>query len=150
MTAIMESGDDLQYCLTHNEAMKLSSECTPKISRANAEKLLQSFTRKGWLVRPADSKVYCLSLRSLLELETYLKNEYPDQTETTCVVCDELVTVVRPPALWAQASIFVRRATNARFPTVNTAATRTAYGTGRGINRTPNVQAASRPFPLLL
>ena len=47
----------------------------------------------GWLLRSARG-FYSLSLRSLSELEGYLTNTFPDETEEVCTVCSELVTVV--------------------------------------------------------
>jgi len=52
--------------------------------------VLGSFVAKGWLLKSPRGR-YSLSVRTLMELNTYLKETYPDEY-TECTICMESLT----------------------------------------------------------
>ncbi|KAG0007048.1 hypothetical protein BGZ65_010674 [Modicella reniformis] len=88
--------DDEAYCISStaalHEAGKLKNKENKSISitKRDAEALLDRFVADKWFIRSA-AGAYSLSMRSLLELQTYLKETYGDQIQE-CTLCMEIIT----------------------------------------------------------
>ncbi|KAF9456771.1 Nse1 non-SMC component of SMC5-6 complex-domain-containing protein [Collybia nuda] len=80
------------FCVSSLAALREVSIIKPKsnMSKAQAEVVLGSFVAKGWLLKTKQGR-YCLSTRTLLELQGYLKNAYPDEF-LECTICTEVLT----------------------------------------------------------
>ncbi|KAI9342042.1 hypothetical protein DFJ73DRAFT_532402 [Zopfochytrium polystomum] len=81
--------DDETYEISSTGALRESSSVKPPLTKRAAEDLIHSFVRDGWLVNNAG--YLSLSLRSVLELKSYLREEYDDQIRF-CTLCKEIVT----------------------------------------------------------
>ncbi|ODO05000.1 hypothetical protein I350_05612 [Cryptococcus amylolentus CBS 6273] len=64
-------------------------EGTTKPPQSWAAKLLESLVSRGWISRSKRGR-YSLSMRAIVELETYLKSEFPDYVHS-CLRCKRLV-----------------------------------------------------------
>ncbi|KAF7305107.1 Non-structural maintenance of chromosomes element 1 [Mycena kentingensis (nom. inval.)] len=80
------------YSISSLAALREVSSLKPKsnMSKTQAEVVLGSFVANGWFLRSKRGR-YSLSPRSLLELEGYLKNAYPDEF-LTCELCKDPLT----------------------------------------------------------
>ncbi|SPO36271.1 uncharacterized protein PSFLO_01742 [Pseudozyma flocculosa] len=81
---------DEAYCVSSMQALRLSNEIKPPMSKKNCEELLDNLIAHQWLVKTRTGR-YALSSRSLLELHGYLKNEFPDHL-LECSKCHDVVT----------------------------------------------------------
>ncbi|KAF8609976.1 hypothetical protein BDV93DRAFT_430776 [Ceratobasidium sp. AG-I] len=88
-----------QIMLAHNEvysipataALREVSQLQGKgITKSEAEHLLSSFVAKGWLMKSKRGR-YSLAPRSLLELQSYFRETYPDEYQE-CTNCLEPMT----------------------------------------------------------
>ncbi|KAG0261211.1 hypothetical protein BG011_001252 [Mortierella polycephala] len=88
--------DDEAFCISSTAALHEAGKLKNKenkplaLSKKDAESLLDRFVKDQWLIRSA-AGAYSLSMRSLLELQTYLKETYDDQIQE-CTLCMEIVT----------------------------------------------------------
>ncbi|KAF9184998.1 hypothetical protein BGZ51_002993 [Haplosporangium sp. Z 767] len=88
--------DDEAFCISSTAALHEAGKLKNKenkpltLSKKDAESLLDRFVKDQWLIRSA-AGAYSLSMRSLLELQTYLKETYEDQIPE-CTLCMEIVT----------------------------------------------------------
>ncbi|KAI0093959.1 Nse1 non-SMC component of SMC5-6 complex-domain-containing protein [Irpex rosettiformis] len=78
------------YCVSSLVALREVKFVDKSISKTHAEKLLNSFVARGWLVRSRKGR-YSLSTRTILELQTYLKANFDDSVHE-CTICFEMVT----------------------------------------------------------
>ncbi|KAG9099621.1 hypothetical protein FS749_000809 [Ceratobasidium sp. UAMH 11750] len=79
------------YSIPAMAALREVSQLQGKgITKSEAEHLLSSFVAKGWLLKSKRGR-YSLSSRSLLELQTYLRETYPDEYNE-CTYCMEPIT----------------------------------------------------------
>ncbi|KAG9102737.1 hypothetical protein FRC06_001269 [Ceratobasidium sp. 370] len=78
------------YSIPAMAALREVSQLQGKgITKSEAEHLLSSFVAKGWLLKSKRGR-YSLSSRSLLELQTYLRETYPDEyNECTYCMCKQ-------------------------------------------------------------
>ncbi|CEL51838.1 Non-structural maintenance of chromosomes element 1 homolog OS=Bos taurus GN=NSMCE1 PE=2 SV=2 [Rhizoctonia solani AG-1 IB] len=88
-----------QIMLSDNEAFSIPATAALRevsqlqgkgITKAEAEHVLSSFVAKGWLMKSKRGR-YSLAPRALLELQTYLRDTYPDEY-AECTTCLEPVT----------------------------------------------------------
>ncbi|KAB5596499.1 Nse1 non-SMC component of SMC5-6 complex protein [Ceratobasidium theobromae] len=83
--------DNEAYSIPATAALREVSQLQGKaITKAEAEHLLSSLVAKGWLMKSKRGR-YSLALRSLLELQTYLRETYPDEYQE-CTNCLEPMT----------------------------------------------------------
>ncbi|PWN53175.1 hypothetical protein IE53DRAFT_384356 [Violaceomyces palustris] len=85
------TAEDEAYSLTSINALRLGGELKPPMSKRTCEKLLENLVSKSWFSYSASSGRYKFSTRSILELEGYLRNEFPDFV-LECYHCKNLVT----------------------------------------------------------
>ncbi|KAI0763675.1 Nse1 non-SMC component of SMC5-6 complex-domain-containing protein [Irpex lacteus] len=78
------------YCVSSLVALREVKFVDKTISKTHAEKLLNSFVARGWLVRSKKGR-YSLSTRTTLELQNYLKANFEDSVHE-CTICFEMVT----------------------------------------------------------
>ncbi|EUC62210.1 Nse1 non-SMC component of SMC5-6 complex protein [Rhizoctonia solani AG-3 Rhs1AP] len=88
-----------QIMLAHNEAYSIPATAALRevsqlqgkgMTKAEAEHVLSSFVAKGWIMKSKRGR-YSLAPRALLELQTYLRDTYPDEF-AECTTCLEPVT----------------------------------------------------------
>ncbi|KAF9571466.1 hypothetical protein EC968_000497 [Mortierella alpina] len=88
--------DDEAYCISSTAALheagnlKNTENKTVTLTKRDAEVLLDRFVADKWFIRSA-AGAYSLSMRALLELQTYLKETYEDQMQE-CTLCMEIIT----------------------------------------------------------
>ncbi|KAI7827502.1 DNA repair protein Nse1 [Gamsiella multidivaricata] len=88
--------DDEAFCISSTAALHEAGKLKNKENKAlaipkrEAENLLDRFVADKWFIRSA-AGAYSLSMRSLLELQTYLKETYGDQVQE-CTLCMEIIT----------------------------------------------------------
>ncbi|KAF8938354.1 hypothetical protein BGZ58_001086 [Dissophora ornata] len=88
--------DDEAYCISSTAALHEAGQLKNKenkslsLTKREAEALLDRFVADKWFIRSA-AGAYSLSMRSLLELQTYLKETYGDQIQE-CTLCMEIIT----------------------------------------------------------
>ncbi|KAF9163951.1 hypothetical protein DFQ26_001952 [Actinomortierella ambigua] len=90
------NADDEAFCIGSKAALIESSNLKNKdnkpltLSKKDAESLLSRFVADQWFLR-SSAGAYSLSMRTLLELQTYLKETYPDQIQE-CTLCMDIIT----------------------------------------------------------
>ncbi|KAJ3138000.1 hypothetical protein HDU90_001476 [Geranomyces variabilis] len=85
---IMNTEDDV-YEVSSMDALAMTTRIKPAFSKRDAEAFTERLVNAKWLV---DRNGYIsMSLRTLLELQTYLKEEYSDRIHE-CTFCMEIVT----------------------------------------------------------
>ncbi|KAF9100079.1 hypothetical protein BGX27_000488 [Mortierella sp. AM989] len=88
--------DDEMYCISSTAALHEAGRLKNKenkplsLTKREAETLLDRFVADKWFVR-SRAGAYSLSMRTLLELQTYLKETYGDQIQE-CTLCMEIIT----------------------------------------------------------
>ncbi|KAJ3027486.1 UNVERIFIED_CONTAM: Non-structural maintenance of chromosomes element 1 [Siphonaria sp. JEL0065] len=83
---IMTADDDV-FCISTTDALRESKVAKLKVT--DTEALLDSFVEGGWL--ELSNGWLSLSLRALMELKTYLREEFEDHVQY-CSACKDLVT----------------------------------------------------------
>jgi len=78
------------YSVSSMTALREASNLKGSMTKTQAEAVLASLVASGWLLKSRRGR-YSLSARSLLEVQTYLKDNYDDCIHE-CVVCYEYVT----------------------------------------------------------
>lgn len=78
------------YSISSMAALREVSSLKGNMTKTQAEVLLSSFVARGWLVKSRRGP-YSLSTRTLLELQPYLRQTYPDEI-LECTICMEMVT----------------------------------------------------------
>ncbi|CAO3564831.1 unnamed protein product [Mortierella alpina] len=92
----MVLADDEAYCISSTAALHeagniKNSEGKPvTLTKRDAEVLLDRFVADKWFIR-SGAGAYSLSMRALLELQTYLKETYEEQMQE-CTLCMEIIT----------------------------------------------------------
>lgn len=93
---VIVTADDETYCVSStaalHEAGKLKNQEDKVITmtKREAEALLDRFVADKWFIRSA-AGAYSLSMRALLELQTYLREEFGDLIQE-CTLCMEIIT----------------------------------------------------------
>ncbi|ORZ27524.1 DNA repair protein Nse1 [Lobosporangium transversale] len=88
--------DDETYCISATAALHEAGHLKNKenkvlvLTKRDAEALLDRFVADKWFIKSA-AGAYSLSMRSLLELQTYLKETYGEQIQE-CTLCMEIIT----------------------------------------------------------
>ncbi|KAG0309290.1 hypothetical protein BGZ98_003892 [Dissophora globulifera] len=88
--------NDEAYCISSTAALHEAGQLKNKDSKSlsltkrDAEALLDRFVADKWFIRSA-AGAYSLSMRSILELQTYLKETYGEQIQE-CTLCMEIIT----------------------------------------------------------
>ncbi|KAI9105715.1 Nse1 non-SMC component of SMC5-6 complex-domain-containing protein [Phlyctochytrium arcticum] len=75
--------------LSSTAALSEATKMKPAMSKKDAESLIERLVKNKWLVDR--NGLLSLSLRTILELQTYLKESYADQIHE-CTLCMEIVT----------------------------------------------------------
>ncbi|KAI0665150.1 Nse1 non-SMC component of SMC5-6 complex-domain-containing protein [Cubamyces menziesii] len=78
------------YCVSSLAALREVNSLKSNMTKSQAEATLSSFVAKGWLLKSKRGR-YSLSTRTILELQTYLRNTYENDI-LECTICMELVT----------------------------------------------------------
>ncbi|CCM02353.1 uncharacterized protein FIBRA_04448 [Fibroporia radiculosa] len=78
------------YSVTSLAALREVGALKINMTKSQAEIVLSSFVANGWLTKSKHGR-YSLSLRTLIELESYLRNNFPDEL-LECTLCEETVT----------------------------------------------------------
>ncbi|KAI0375014.1 hypothetical protein BV20DRAFT_961260 [Pilatotrama ljubarskyi] len=78
------------YCVSSLAALREVNSLKSNMTKSQAEATLSSFVAKGWLLKSKRGR-YSLSTRTILELQTYLRNTYENEI-LECTICMELVT----------------------------------------------------------
>ncbi|KAF9908694.1 hypothetical protein EC991_009622 [Linnemannia zychae] len=95
MDAIVMADDEL-YCISStaavNEASKLKNKDNKslQLTKSGAEELLSRFVQDMWFIKSKKGAL-SLSTRTLLELQTFLKEGYEEQMKE-CTLCLEILT----------------------------------------------------------
>ncbi|WFD28066.1 hypothetical protein MNAN1_003074 [Malassezia nana] len=66
---------DHRFSVPSTQALQLASNMQPPMTKHAANELLHSLEHRGWLVLSRRTGAYSLSLRALMELDTYLRND---------------------------------------------------------------------------
>lgn len=83
---------DHRFAVPSTQALQMASQMQPPMTKHAASELLHSLEHRGWLVLSRRTGAYALSLRALMELDTYLRNEM-DECILECMVCYTIVTI---------------------------------------------------------
>ncbi|KAJ3044907.1 Non-structural maintenance of chromosomes element 1 [Rhizophlyctis rosea] len=83
---LMMNADDEAFAIPSTAALRTT---TPLNSKKDAQNFIERLVKNQWL--DDRNGILSLSLRGVLELQTYLKNQYPDTLED-CTICLEIVT----------------------------------------------------------
>ncbi|KAI8818085.1 Nse1 non-SMC component of SMC5-6 complex-domain-containing protein [Fimicolochytrium jonesii] len=86
---VIINADDDVYELSSTAALSEASQMTPAMTKRDAQALIDRLIDNQWLVNR--NGLLSLSLRTTLELQTYLKEEYQDRIHE-CTMCMEMVT----------------------------------------------------------
>ncbi|CDO71235.1 hypothetical protein BN946_scf184863.g31 [Trametes cinnabarina] len=78
------------YCVSSLAALREVNSLKSNMTKSQAEATLNSFVARGWLLKSRRGR-YSLSTRTILELQTYLRNTYENEI-LECTICMELVT----------------------------------------------------------
>ncbi|KAI0362237.1 hypothetical protein OH77DRAFT_32714 [Trametes cingulata] len=78
------------FCVSSLAALREVNSLKSNMTKSQAEATLGSFVAKGWLLKSRRGR-YSLSTRTILELQTYLRNTYENEI-LECTICMELVT----------------------------------------------------------
>ncbi|TFY70411.1 hypothetical protein EVG20_g2601 [Dentipellis fragilis] len=78
------------YSLSSLAALREVNGLKSSMTKTQAENVLSSFVAKGWLYKSKRGR-YSLSIRTILELQPYLKSTYADEM-LDCTICLEFVT----------------------------------------------------------
>ncbi|KAI8998532.1 Nse1 non-SMC component of SMC5-6 complex-domain-containing protein [Trametes punicea] len=78
------------YCVSSLAALREVNSLKSNMTKSQAEATLSSFVAKGWLLKSRRGR-YSLSTRTILELQTYLRNTYESEI-LECTICMEIVT----------------------------------------------------------
>ncbi|KAF9970034.1 hypothetical protein BGZ73_007361 [Actinomortierella ambigua] len=95
LDAIVNADDDA-FCIGSKAALIESSNLKNKdnkplvLTKKEAEALLARFVADQWFLR-SSAGAYSLSMRTLLELQTFLKETYPNQIQE-CTLCMDIIT----------------------------------------------------------
>lgn len=81
-----------RFAVSSTHALQMASQMQPPMTKHAASELLHSLEHRNWLVLSRRTGAYSLSLRALMELDTYLRNEM-DECVLECMVCYTLVTM---------------------------------------------------------
>ncbi|GES75289.1 hypothetical protein RCL_jg8844.t1 [Rhizophagus clarus] len=84
------TADDESFSVSSITALKEVVKLKTSITKSNGEILLQRFIDDKWLSISSGGR-YSLSLRSILELQHYLKKEFEDYI-SECILCYDIVT----------------------------------------------------------
>ncbi|KAJ1921241.1 hypothetical protein H4219_000840 [Mycoemilia scoparia] len=84
---IMSSSNDT-YCINQHEATRLSKDILTTFTYKAAESALETFANDDWLVSFSSGK-YTLGTRALLDLDTYLRDQFPNDTRE-CYMCKDI------------------------------------------------------------
>ncbi|KZT44071.1 hypothetical protein SISSUDRAFT_1039334 [Sistotremastrum suecicum HHB10207 ss-3] len=84
-------GNDECYSISSMAALRESNPIKPKMTKSQAEGVLNSFVTSGWLLKSSRGR-YSLAPRTLMELGLYLKNTYDNDGYVECTVCMEILT----------------------------------------------------------
>ncbi|KAF9428279.1 hypothetical protein BGZ94_002910 [Podila epigama] len=95
LDAIMMAADEA-YCISSTAALNKAGNLKNKddksltLSKKDADALLDRFVADKWFIK-SSAGAYSLSMRTILELHTYLKDAYEDQL-LECSLCMETIT----------------------------------------------------------
>ncbi|KAG0289135.1 hypothetical protein BGZ96_007228 [Linnemannia gamsii] len=95
LEAIVMADDEL-YCISStaavNEAAKLKNKDNKslQLTKAGAEDLLTRFVQDKWFIK-SETGALSLSTRTLLELQSFLKEGYEEQMQE-CTLCMDIIT----------------------------------------------------------
>ncbi|KIJ44016.1 hypothetical protein M422DRAFT_83866, partial [Sphaerobolus stellatus SS14] len=78
------------YSISSMTALREVSNLKSSMTKGQAEVVLSNFVANGWLLKSPRGR-FSLSTRTLVELQTYLKNNY-EENLNECTVCFEFVT----------------------------------------------------------
>ncbi|KAI0636855.1 Nse1 non-SMC component of SMC5-6 complex-domain-containing protein [Trametes polyzona] len=78
------------FCVSSLAALREVNSLKTNMTKSQAETTLGSFVARGWLLKSKKGR-YSLSTRTMLELQTYLRNTYEGEL-LECTICMELVT----------------------------------------------------------
>ncbi|KAF9579325.1 hypothetical protein BGW38_004463, partial [Lunasporangiospora selenospora] len=93
---LIVTADDEVYCISSTAALHETGRLKNKedkplsLTKREAELILDRFVADKWLIR-STAGAYSLSMRALLELQTYLKETYDEQIQE-CTLCMEIIT----------------------------------------------------------
>ncbi|KAI9313481.1 Nse1 non-SMC component of SMC5-6 complex-domain-containing protein [Dichotomocladium elegans] len=89
---MMIMADDEAFGVGTMAALRLGPKMKPPISQKDAQDFLDRLMEDGWLDTSPDGSSYIAAPRCILELQTYLKEQYPDMMKS-CKVCLEVITM---------------------------------------------------------
>ncbi|KAH9856996.1 Nse1 non-SMC component of SMC5-6 complex-domain-containing protein [Lenzites betulinus] len=78
------------FCVSSLAALREVNSLKTNMTKSQAETTLGSFVARGWLLKSKLGR-YSLATRTVLELQTYLRNTYEGEV-LDCTICMELVT----------------------------------------------------------
>ncbi|KAF9170037.1 hypothetical protein BGX20_009520 [Mortierella sp. AD010] len=125
--------DDEMFCISSTAALHEAGRLKNKenkplaLTKREAENLLDRYIADKWFIR-SKAGAYSLSMRTLLELQTYLKETYGDQIQE-CTLCMEIITKGQRCSVAACSSrlhqhcssTYFRNMNNPKCPTCHTA-----------------------------
>ncbi|KAF9780554.1 Nse1 non-SMC component of SMC5-6 complex-domain-containing protein [Thelephora terrestris] len=77
------------YCLSSLAALRESQTLKATFTKTHAERILDTFVARGWLHKSKKGR-FSLTTRSIVELQTYIANTFPNDV-LHCTVCHEMV-----------------------------------------------------------
>ncbi|CAO1638422.1 unnamed protein product [Sympodiomycopsis kandeliae] len=78
------------FSTSSTEILNVAKRLKPTLTQSSAERFIDTLIHHGWIHKSRQGYL-SLSSRALLELQTYLKEQYPDEI-LTCHECQHIVT----------------------------------------------------------
>lgn len=84
--------DDENFAVSSLGALRLGTKMKPPISQRETQDLLDRFVEDQWLYTARRDAYYVMDPRTILELMTYLREQYSDVLRD-CKMCMEIITM---------------------------------------------------------
>ncbi|KAJ3088804.1 hypothetical protein HK102_007878 [Quaeritorhiza haematococci] len=109
---LIVNADDEAFELSSTIALREAGKVKPMISKKDAQVFLEKLVQKKWF--DERNGLYSLALRSILELETYLKEEFGDLI-MDCTICKDIATTHSERCEVAQCSARIHVSCSQRY-----------------------------------
>lgn len=84
--------DDEEFAIGITAALGLASKMKPPMPQREAQALLDRLENDGWLFRTPDGDFYAMDTRCVLELQSYLREQFGDVIKE-CKICYDVITM---------------------------------------------------------
>ncbi|KAI7858399.1 Nse1 non-SMC component of SMC5-6 complex-domain-containing protein [Circinella umbellata] len=86
------TADDEKNAISSMVALRLGQKMKPQLSQKDTQALIDRFTEDGWICLTPDGSSYAIDTRSIMELNSYFREQYGDMIKE-CMMCYDIVTM---------------------------------------------------------